>query len=282
MKVVSITGYSGSGKTTFIRKVSSKIENQKVGVIKHLHEFETKNKDTGKILDGESDVVVAATDRKTFRIKESESSQGVIEDALDELEGEVDIVLLEGFKKSKYPKIVIGDIEESEIEGDILLRFSEISELENKDINKVIEEIENLPHSRVSISSMVNNIRSNDNFEEVGAIGTFTGVVRGQTNGKEVTHLHFEKYEGAFEKEITKIEEELKNRKGIVDARIHHKDGKLGVGEDIVYIVVAASHREQLFPSLKDGIELVKKKAPIWKKEVTTDNEEWVHDRMKK
>ena len=63
---------------------------------------------------------------------------------------------------------------------------------------------------------------------------------------------------------------------GIIDVRIHHIVGELEVGEDIVYIVVAGSHRSEVFKVLREAVERMKREAAIWKKEITDLGEYWV------
>ena len=54
--------------------------------------------------------------------------------------------------------------------------------------------------------------------------------------------------------------------------------GELEVGEDIVYIIVAGAHRDQVFKALRDAVERMKKEAAIWKKEITASEEYWVSE----
>jgi len=70
----------------------------------------------------------------------------------------------------------------------------------------------------------------------------------------------------------------LREKEGIIEVLMHHRTGIIPAGEDIVYIVVAAGHREQLFPVLREAIERLKLEVPIWKKEHTVEGEWWVHD----
>jgi molybdopterin synthase catalytic subunit len=60
----------------------------------------------------------------------------------------------------------------------------------------------------------------------------------------------------------------LKKKPGIVDVQIHHLVGKFEVGEDLVYVLVAGAHRQQVFPVLEEAVERYKKEAPIFKKEL--------------
>jgi molybdopterin synthase catalytic subunit len=76
----------------------------------------------------------------------------------------------------------------------------------------------------------------------------------------------------------------LKARKGIVDVQIHHFSGEFNVGEDLVYVLVAGAHREDVFQILKEAVERYKREAPIFKKEhvITKSGEAkayWVAER---
>ena len=109
--------------------------------------------------------------------------------------------------------------------------------------------------------------------------GTFTGIVREIAESEKTSRLDFEKYEPEATKILDKIRKEIKHKEGIQEVLIHHKTGVIKAGEDIVYIVIAAAHRTELFPALSEAIERIKAEAPIWKKEFTEKEEFWVHDR---
>ena len=78
---------------------------------------------------------------------------------------------------------------------------------------------------------------------------------------------------------MDRIRNEIKKKEGIQEVLIHHKTGVIKAGEDIVYIVIAAAHRTELFSALSEAIERIKAEAPIWKKEFTEKEEFWVHDK---
>lgn len=59
---------------------------------------------------------------------------------------------------------------------------------------------------------------------------------------------------------------------------MHHRTGVIEYGEDIVFVVVLAGHRGEAFQTVEDGINRLKDEVPIFKKEVTTDEQFWVHD----
>lgn len=138
--------------------------------------------------------------------------------------------------------------------------------------------IEALPE-RVDLDILIRRVMANPEVARAGAIGTFTGVVR-RRSGNEVTEvLEFEACDEIARERIRAIIDDLKRREGIMDVAMHHKTGRVCAGDGIVYIVVAAEHRHQLFPALSDAIERLKAEVPIWKKEFTLEGSYWVHDR---
>ena len=136
-----------------------------------------------------------------------------------------------------------------------------------------------------NIQNLLNNARKNQNFEKTGAIGIFIGVARGETlEGEKVEKLTMQAYEEKANEVLTKICNELTQKKGIVDVQIHHMLGEFNVGEDIVYVSVAGSHRTEVFSVLREAVERYKSEAPVFKKEkiVTTKGETteyWVSEK---
>ena len=123
----------------------------------------------------------------------------------------------------------------------------------------------------ITLGALVRAVRAHPDIHKAGAILTFTGVVRG-----EALALEFDIYEGEAQQRISSIAHDLTTIEGIVDAKIYHKSGRVNRGEDIVYIVVAAAHRQEGFKALRDAIERIKKEVPIWKKELTERGDKWV------
>jgi molybdopterin synthase catalytic subunit len=124
----------------------------------------------------------------------------------------------------------------------------------------------------LSILNVLENTKKKEDFHKVGAIAMFIGVVRGETKeGEIVKELELEAYREKADEVLENICRELQAREGIVDVQIHHFTGKFAVGEDIVYVLVAGSHRSQVFPVLEDAVERYKKEAPIFKKETIID-----------
>ncbi len=131
----------------------------------------------------------------------------------------------------------------------------------------------------VSLENLIRDIRTGSDAYRAGAIACFMGIVRGAAkDGGEVKKLELEAHEKAAESSLNQIVSDIINRPGVIDARIHHNIGELGVGDDIVYIVVAGKHREDAFKAVKDAIERVKRETPIWKKEYSTFGEYWISE----
>jgi molybdopterin synthase catalytic subunit len=113
----------------------------------------------------------------------------------------------------------------------------------------------------------------------------FIGVVRGETleGEEEVEKLTLEAYEEKADEVLGKICDDLSQKPGIVDVQIHHLTGEFKVGEDLVYVAVAGSHRQQVFPVLREAVERYKSEAPIFKKEHITSekgkSEYWVSEK---
>jgi len=119
-----------------------------------------------------------------------------------------------------------------------------------------------------SLADMINDAKSIPDSQKTGAIVLFIGVARGETaNGEKVQKLELEAYEEKANEILTKICTDLKKKPGITDVQIHHLLGEFSVGEDMVYVLVAGSHRERVFPVLREAVERYKEEAPIFKKE---------------
>lgn len=110
----------------------------------------------------------------------------------------------------------------------------------------------------------------------VGAVGTFVGVVRGETGGRETQYLEYEAYPEMAEKELGRVGEEIRERwPTIREVAIVHRTGRLEIGETIVVIAVTSAHRREVFSATHYAIDRLKQIVPIWKKEVWVDGEEW-------
>ncbi len=114
----------------------------------------------------------------------------------------------------------------------------------------------------------------------VGAVVTFSGLVRDINQGKEVSSLTLEHYPGMTEKSLTKIVEQAKSRWNIIDCTVIHRIGELKLSDQIVFVGIASLHRQDAFAACEFIMDYLKTEAPFWKKESTTDNESyWVDAR---
>ena len=136
-----------------------------------------------------------------------------------------------------------------------------------------------------SVLDLISNTKKSQNYEKAGAITMFIGVVRGETlEGENVQKLTLEAYEEKANEVLTTICDDLTKKPGIVDVQIHHLLGEFNVGEDMVYVLVAGSHRNDVFPVLREAVERYKKEAPVFKKEQIVDakgsaTEYWVSEK---
>jgi molybdopterin synthase catalytic subunit len=112
--------------------------------------------------------------------------------------------------------------------------------------------------------------------ERAGGIATFTGTVRGQSRGRDVTRLEYEAYAEMAEEVMAGLARELEGRYELCAVAIHHRVGVLGIGEASVVVAVSAPHRQDALAACKDAIDTLKETVPLWKKEVYEGGEEWI------
>lgn len=112
--------------------------------------------------------------------------------------------------------------------------------------------------------------------EGAGGIVVFVGTVRNATKGKTVLHLDFEAYEKMALKEMQKIADQAIERWSLYDMVIHHRTGKVAIGEEAVVIACSSAHRKEAFQACEFAIDTLKETVPIWKKEIFEDGEVWV------
>jgi molybdopterin synthase catalytic subunit/molybdopterin converting factor small subunit len=112
--------------------------------------------------------------------------------------------------------------------------------------------------------------------ERAGGLATFTGTVRRQSRGREVTRLEYEAYAEMAEDVMAQLARELDQRYDLCGVAIHHRVGTLEIGEASVVIAVSAPHRQDALAACKDAIDRLKETVPLWKKEVYEGGEEWI------
>jgi MoaE-MoaD fusion protein len=109
-----------------------------------------------------------------------------------------------------------------------------------------------------------------------GAVVTFEGTVRNNTNGRSTLCLDYECYEPMALKLMARIGCELASSHAVTRVVMVHRLGRLLVGETSVAVIVTAPHRRPAFDAALEGINRLKKTVPIWKKEHFADGEVWV------
>lgn len=110
----------------------------------------------------------------------------------------------------------------------------------------------------------------------MGAIVSFTGTVRDNSLGKEVSGLTYEAYPAAAEKMLARVADEIAEKWGLQRVAIIHRIGHLPPGEASVVIAVAAPHRHAAFEACEYVIVRLKEIVPIWKKEFYADGAVWI------
>ena len=109
-----------------------------------------------------------------------------------------------------------------------------------------------------------------------GAVVSFAGVVRDHDGGRAVTELEYVGHPTAADV-IRELADEFAARPDVHAVAVSHRRGLLGLGDVALACAVSASHRGQAFATCAELVDEVKKRLPIWKRQVFTDGEEeWV------
>ena len=114
---------------------------------------------------------------------------------------------------------------------------------------------------------------------DIGALVSFTGLVRDLGDGAEPRGLEIEHYPAMTEKALTAIEAEALARWPLRASLIVHRHGALAPGEQIMMVATAAAHRAEAFAAAEFLMDYLKSRAPFWKKETTAAGGVWVDAR---
>jgi molybdopterin synthase catalytic subunit len=109
-----------------------------------------------------------------------------------------------------------------------------------------------------------------------GATCSFSGIVRNQSQGRDVVALEYEAYVPMAERLMREIADQIGREFPINRLAMVHRIGRMNVGELVVVVSAGAAHRDAAFSAARTGIDRLKKAVPIWKKEYFTDRSEWV------
>jgi molybdopterin synthase catalytic subunit len=112
--------------------------------------------------------------------------------------------------------------------------------------------------------------------DEAGAVATFVGTVRRSSRGRDVLYLEYEAFAEMAEPMLARLADELIAKHGLCRLAIHHRVGRVEIGEASVMIAVSAAHRAAALDACHEAIDTLKNTIPLWKKEVYAGGEEWI------
>ena len=118
--------------------------------------------------------------------------------------------------------------------------------------------------------------RTGDRVDSDGAIVTFLGLVRNHNVGRRVRYLEYDAYEPLAQKTFERIAAEVRDRWPGAQLALHHRVGRLEIGEASVAIAAASAHRGDAYAACRYAIERVKQIAPIWKREFFEGGDSWI------
>ena len=124
----------------------------------------------------------------------------------------------------------------------------------------------------LDVSSVVDLV----NRDDAGAIASFVGTVRRASRGRDVEYLEYEAFEEMAEPMLRRLGEELTAKHGLSAVAVHHRVGRVEIGEPSVVIAVSAPHRAAALDACREAIDTLKETIPLWKKEVYVGGEEWI------
>ncbi|SNR38571.1 molybdopterin synthase [Halorubrum vacuolatum] len=197
---------------------------------------------------------------------------------LDRVAPDHDYCVAVGYSRLRVPTVLLGDERGAEdVPGTVIVTATSAETVDLDDLVASLADAE----PWITVEELTERVREAAGEERSGAIATFTGRVRAKDapDDDRTSHLAFEKYEGVARERMDAISEELTDRPGVFEVLMHHRTGVIEAGEDIVFVVVLAGHREEAFRTVEDGINRLKDEVPIFKKETTEREEFWVHQR---
>jgi len=204
-------------------------------------------------------------------------AEAALDGVLESLATDYGLALVLGFDGVDLPAVVVGTDEVSAADDRVLVTAPSLDALDPAAVEAALDGVEPLE----TLASLVARAKSASGTDRAGAIATFTGRVRARDapDDVETTALEFEKYEGVADERLAALEAELSAREDVHTVLMHHRTGVVEAGEDIVFVVALAGHRDAAFRAAKDGIDRLKAEVPLFKKELTVEEEFWVHQR---
>jgi molybdopterin synthase catalytic subunit len=125
----------------------------------------------------------------------------------------------------------------------------------------------------IEVQKVIDSVQSND----CGAVVTFIGTVRDNSESKSVLYLEYDVYPEMAEKKLKEIASEIRAKWSLGNVSMVHRVGRLEIGEIVVVIAVASGHRQEGFQACQYAIDRLKEIVPIWKKEFYAEgNSTWI------
>jgi len=272
MHVIAIVGPSESGKTTLVERLADRLsERGTVGTVKHLTcepDLDVDGTDTTRHREAGAALTVGISDDAGWF---ATGEDRTLDDALDRLAVRCDYAIVEGYSEIDLPQIALG----GDGGEDVRLSAPAADAVDIEDAVAAIEATD--PYE--CLQSLIAEVKASPREDRAGAIATFTGRVRAKESPDDdpTEYLEFERYDGVAQERMATLREELESREGVQEVRLHHRTGVVEAGEDIVFVVVLAGHREEAFRTVEDGINRLKDEVPLFKKEVTVSETFWAH-----
>ena len=113
----------------------------------------------------------------------------------------------------------------------------------------------------------------------VGAVAAFIGTVRDVNDAAAITGMTLEHYPGMTEAALEDIVADARRRFDVADVVVIHRVGPLVPGDQIVLVGVTSAHRGMAFDACEFVMDMLKTRAPFWKKERTPQGDRWVEAR---
>lgn len=273
MRVLGIVGPSDSGKTALVERLTGRLTDRgRVATVKHLTSgpaVDTDGMDTARHRAAGASATYGITDDEGWF---ATGQDRTLVETLDDLAPHHDYALVEGYSAARVPTVALGGRDHA---GETVATAPDAEAVDLDDLVTAVEELE----PRETLQSLVAKVKDTPDADLAGAVATFTGRVRRKDHPDDdpTERLEFEKYEGVADERMDRLETELADRDGVQTVRMHHRTGRIPYGDDIVFVVVLAGHREEAFRTVEDGINRLKDEVPIFKREVTVEEEFWVH-----
>jgi molybdopterin synthase catalytic subunit len=128
----------------------------------------------------------------------------------------------------------------------------------------------------IDISEIIENVRDKSS----GAIALFLGTIRERRNGQYVIGMYYESYDKMAKQILKEIEGQVKLKWKVSKLLVVHRIGNLKIADISVAVAISSKHRKEAFEACRYTLEAIKRKVPIWKKEITNDGDFWVQGHL--